>query len=45
PDHDKTFRVTVKVCGFSTEGVGKNKKAAEQDAAQKAYDQLTAEDG
>ncbi|MCF8028806.1 MAG: ribonuclease III [Desulfobacteraceae bacterium] len=45
PDHDKTFRVTVTVGGFTTEGVGKNKKTAEQDAAQRAYDQLKAQDG
>ena len=45
PDHDKTFRVTVTVGGFTTEGVGKNKKGAEQDAAQRAYDQLKAQVG
>ncbi|MFP4194384.1 MAG: ribonuclease III [Desulfosalsimonas sp.] len=40
PDHDKTFRVVLTVSGFSAEGVGKNKKAAEQDAAQKAWQRI-----
>lgn len=35
PDHDKTFRVQLKVDQLQTEGVGKSKKAAEQDAARK----------
>lgn len=35
PDHDKTFRVRMKVGKTQTEGVGKSKKAAEQDAARK----------
>ena len=36
PDHDKTFWVTLKVIDVKTEGSGKSKKAAEQDAARKA---------
>lgn len=43
PDHDKTFRIELSVCGFTAEGTGKNKKAAEQDAARKVYEQMTAE--
>jgi ribonuclease III len=37
PDHDKTFVIKLTVDHRVTEGVGKNKKAAEQDAAQKAF--------
>jgi ribonuclease III len=33
PDHDKTFIVQLAVSGITTEGTGKSKKAAEQDAA------------
>ena len=40
PDHDKTFRVQVKVGQLQTEGVGKSKKAAEQDAARKGLEIL-----
>ncbi|MGD2269165.1 MAG: ribonuclease III [Desulfobacterales bacterium] len=36
PDHDKTFVVQLKVKNFKTEGAGKSKKLAEQDAARKA---------
>lgn len=37
PDHDKVFYVTVRLDGrLLARGVGKSKKAAEQDAAQKA---------
>ncbi len=36
PDHDKTFWVSLKVIDIETEGSGKSKKAAEQDAARKA---------
>ena len=36
PDHDKTFWVALKVIDVETEGSGKSKKAAEQDAARKA---------
>jgi ribonuclease III len=40
PDHDKTFWVQLRVKDVETEGVGKSKKAAEQDAARKALAQL-----
>lgn len=40
PDHDKTFRVALTVGGFTTCATGKNKKSAEQAAAQKAYERL-----
>ena len=36
PDHDKTFWVTLKVLDIESQGQGKSKKAAEQDAAKKA---------
>jgi len=35
PDHDKTFQVRMKIHHIETEGTGKSKKAAEQDAARK----------
>ncbi len=41
PDHDKTFHVVLVVCDIETEGFGKSKKAAEQDAAKKAFDILS----
>jgi ribonuclease III len=41
PDHDKTFWVTLKVLDIETEGNGKSKKAAEQDAARKALELLS----
>jgi ribonuclease-3 len=40
PDHDKTFLVQVKVQEIKTEGIGKSKKLAEQDAARKAFEIL-----
>lgn len=40
PDHDKTFRVRVRVMEQETEGIGKSKKLAEQDAAKKAFFRL-----
>ena len=40
PDHDKTFWVMVNVLDIETEGSGKSKKAAEQDAARKAIEIL-----
>ncbi len=43
PDHDKTFRVELKVSELRTEGVGKSKKLAEQDAARKALEILKKE--
>jgi ribonuclease III len=36
PDHTKTFWVQLRVMGVETQGVGKSKKAAEQDAARQA---------
>jgi len=36
PDHDKTFWVQLRVMDIKTEGIGKSKKAAEQDAARQA---------
>jgi ribonuclease-3 len=38
PDHDKTFSVQLCVMDIKTQGVGKSKKAAEQDAARKALE-------
>jgi dsRNA-specific ribonuclease len=35
PDHNKTFRVRLKAGEIQTEGDGKSKKAAEQNAARK----------
>ena len=43
PDHDKTFWVSLKVLDIDTEGSGKSKKAAEQDAARRALDLLDKE--
>lgn len=42
PDHNKIFNVQVTACGLQTEGAGRSKKAAEQDAARKALDVLLA---
>jgi ribonuclease III len=36
PDHDKTFEVSLELAHVQTRGLGKSKKAAEQDAAGKA---------
>jgi dsRNA-specific ribonuclease len=33
PDHDKTFEVSLELAHIHTQGFGKSKKAAEQDAA------------
>ena len=42
PAHDKTFRVILTLMGERlSEGVGKSKKLAEQNAAQKAYEILS----
>lgn len=38
PDHDKTFWVQLRVVDIETQGMGKSKKAAEQDAARKALE-------
>jgi ribonuclease III len=40
PDHDKTFRVVVQVCGIEAEGEGKSKKLGEQNAARRALEML-----
>ena len=40
PDHNKTFIVHLNVSELETEGVGKSKKMAEQDAARKALEVL-----
>jgi ribonuclease III len=40
PDHDKTFRVRLKIGETQAEGEGKSKKAAEQDAARKGLELL-----
>lgn len=40
PDHDKTFRVVMTVGRLSTEGLGKSKKLAEQEAARRGLDAL-----
>ena len=42
PDHDKTFRVRMNLSNVQAEGVGKSKKAAEQDAARKGLEMLKA---
>lgn len=38
PDHDKTFWVALKVLDIETQGCGKSKKTAEQDAARRALE-------
>jgi ribonuclease-3 len=43
PDHDKTFQVELKVLDIETQGSGKSKKAAEQDAAMLALEALNKE--
>jgi len=43
PDHDKTFWIALKVLDAETQGTGKNKKAAEQDAARKVLEILKKE--
>jgi len=35
PDHDKTFEISLSLHGVNVTGIGKNKKAAEQNAAKK----------
>jgi ribonuclease-3 len=40
PDHDKTFWISVKVFDVESDGQGKNKKMAEQDAARNALEKL-----
>ena len=41
PDHDKTFSVQVSIGDLHALGEGKSKKAAEQNAARKALNELT----
>jgi len=41
PDHDKTFNVRLTIRDVTTEGIGKSKKLAEQDAARKALQKLS----
>jgi len=41
PDHDKTFSVQVTIGNLQALGEGKSKKAAEQDAARNALEELT----
>jgi len=44
PDHDKTFEVSLSIgTSLTTHGTGKSKKAAEQAAAQVAFEQLQEE--
>jgi ribonuclease III len=43
PDHEKTFRVAVSVCGLTAEGEGRSKKKAEQAAAQSGLEHLKKE--
>ncbi len=43
PDHDKTFTIEMTVGSLRTEGTGKSKKAAEQEAARKAIELLDQE--
>ncbi len=45
PDHDKTFCVALESADYTTEGTGKSKKAAEQDAARKAFEHFTGSPG
>ncbi|MBN1930375.1 MAG: ribonuclease III [Desulfobacterales bacterium] len=40
PDHDKTFKVRLNVSELQTDGIGKSKKNAEQEAARKALEIL-----
>ncbi len=40
PDHDKTFEISLSILGVDVTGLGKNKKAAEQDAAKKSLKML-----
>ena len=40
PDHEKTFWIELTVFDIETQGSGKSKKMAEQDAARKALEHL-----
>ena len=41
PDHDKTFEISLTLDAVTATGIGKTKKAAEQDAAKNALAVLT----
>ncbi len=43
PDHAKVFEVELRMEDLVTRGLGRNKKAAEQDAARQALERLSAE--
>ena len=45
PDHEKTFHTQLQVGNIQTEGSGRSKKLAEQDAARKALELLQEEHG
>ena len=38
PDHEKTFKVVMTVGSVQTQGMGRSKKAAEQEAARKGIE-------
>lgn len=42
PDHDKTFYVEMVAGDLTTQGIGKSKKLAEQDAARQALEEIEA---
>ncbi len=44
PDHDKTFTIQMSVGDLQTQGTGKNKKTAEQEAARKGLELLEQQD-
>lgn len=44
PDHDKTFHVMMRVDELETQGIGKSKKNAEQDAARNALELINKKD-
>lgn len=44
PDHDKTFVVEIDALGLKAQGIGKSKKAAEQDAARHFLEVLDSTD-
>jgi Na+(H+)/acetate symporter ActP len=44
PDHDKTFTVEITLQGLNAIGTGRNKKAAEQQAAREALKRLADHD-
>jgi ribonuclease-3 len=45
PDHDKTFTISMTVGDIHSEGVGKSKKTAEQDAARKGLELMEEQSG